>query len=274
MDLIYTDLDTEASQEITMINDCNLVYIRPHVIKHGSPGGSIKVQVLDENDYLIGESSSVTVASISTFDYAHGYVRLPIDVPLKAGSTYKINLVGHSGYTFSDANHVGFCRDFDLRKVRAAYTSNLGADSAYDIELWERKVSDRTVEFFDGFETASSPTAQNSTEFAIGDNTASPTSVTGLVLDSTDYQDGYIEYSLWRGDDTEERKGQGVLRITYHPDAATWSLFNETTFDSDVGVTFTVNSSGQVLYVSDSMGGANYEGYMRYEIMKKFEPKA
>lgn len=159
MDLLFSELKNEAFQEITMLEDCNLVNIRPHILKFGNPAGSLKVQVKDSNGFLIEESNSVEISSISALTFAHGYVKFDIITPLKKDQVYRINVVAFNGYAFTMSDFAGLCKDFDLRKVEATYLPNIGFNSAYDIELWRKKMTDRQVEFFDGFTSSTQPLA-------------------------------------------------------------------------------------------------------------------
>lgn len=158
MDLVYTELKNVASQKIKILRDANILFVRPHVFKKGNPAGSLRINIKDSNGFLIERSSVVTIASISTFNFAHGYLRFDLTTPLKKDFIYILELEGFSGYSFSETNHIGFCKDFDLRKVTADFSPNTGLNSALDLELWERVMGTRVVEFFDGFESNAAPT--------------------------------------------------------------------------------------------------------------------
>ena len=154
MNLVYSELLTGQTipQEIKLLADVNLRYIRPHIYKKNSPAGSLRLDIKDQDNHLIASSDVITIASISAFDFAHGYLRFDVLTPLKKDLIYFIELVG-VGYTFTENAHIGFCKDFDLRKVSANFSPNTGLDSALDLELWGVNVGTRVVEFFDGFES-------------------------------------------------------------------------------------------------------------------------
>jgi len=159
MDLIFGELKNELFQTIKPNVDVNLAHIRPKIIKFGSPTGDLKIQIQDSDGFLIEESSVVDITTISVLNFAHGYLKFNTGVSLKKDLIYRINLVAFGTYVFNDDNFVGFCRDFDLRKVDADFVPSTGFKSAYDIELWERRMSDRVVEFFDGFTSNTQPQA-------------------------------------------------------------------------------------------------------------------
>jgi hypothetical protein len=66
-------------------------------------------------------------------------VRFDISTPLKAGTTYRINIVAFGGYSFSESAYLAVCNDFDLRKYEPDYSPSTGFSSALDIEIWHSK---------------------------------------------------------------------------------------------------------------------------------------
>lgn len=140
MDLAVIELITDLYQSITMTKNVNLTNVRMHLLKHGAPAGSLKVQILDTNGFLIEESNVVTIASITaaTGAYFHGQVRFDISTPLMSGQTYRINLVG-VGYTFSETDYIAVNNDLNFAKVTKDYIPTESFDYALDMELWERK---------------------------------------------------------------------------------------------------------------------------------------
>lgn len=126
-------------QEIKAPRNVLVEAIRPHIYRHNSPTGSLKIQILDDSDVLITESEVIDIDDIGSQDFFHGYVRFLINVGLKEGLTYKIKLVGLSGYTFSESSYIGWCNDFDLSKYLASYNPATPLNRPLDIEIWERK---------------------------------------------------------------------------------------------------------------------------------------
>lgn len=326
MQLNYRELKDSAFQEIRATRSANIVNIRPHVIKHGAPAGSLKVQILDSNGFLIKESNAVAISSISTATYAHGYLKFDLNIPILKDQLYQIKLVAFNGYVFSDNNHIGFCRDFDLRKVTADYSPSVGFSSAFDIELWERKMTDRSVDFFDGFESSQAPTAglvsatnmntfvddaafvtfkgsaadegdfyknstndliryHNGVEFknisfqSIGETQADilnleggPTDVVGFLLDNTKFESSHYAYTLYRRTGSAEKRQEGIIKLQFKPDGATYGIARAADFDNDLGVVLTITGAGQVQYSSDDLAGAAYDGYIRFKTIKTFAP--
>lgn len=133
------ELDTAGlTQEITATDNCILGSIRPHIYKHGAPGGSLKLELRDTNNKLIASSPLVTIASISSAAYFHGYIKFDLYAPLTAGKNYNIKLVG-SGYTYAPGAYIGWCNDYDLRKYDAAYSPSDAQYGALDMEVWKYK---------------------------------------------------------------------------------------------------------------------------------------
>jgi hypothetical protein len=137
MKLLVEELKTTLSQSLT-VGDNNVfaVAVRPHLYKHGSPTGSVRMQIQDENGKLIAQSAAVAISAISSENYFHGYVRFDFTEPLKSGSTYQF-VLSSTGYTYSSSAFVGWCKDFDLRKYPSDYSPSDGMRSSFDLEIWE-----------------------------------------------------------------------------------------------------------------------------------------
>lgn len=149
MKLVIHELRTYVEQEYTIAADEHIdaVSMRPHLIRFDFPVGTARLQVRDSNKKLIAQSNAVAISDMDLDEplgenYFHGYIRFDINAPLKAGETYWIRLVA-TGYTFSESAYLGWCNDFDLRKVPALYTPNDGWSAALDLEIWGRKRSVR-----------------------------------------------------------------------------------------------------------------------------------
>lgn len=138
MKLVVHELQaTELSQSYTPERNVIVHAIRPHLYKHNAPAGTLKLQIYN-GVTLVGESDPVTIASISTANYFHGYVRFDLSCGLKRDTAYTFKLVG-SGYTFSESAYVGWCGGFDLGKYPATYTPESLLKYPLDLEVWERK---------------------------------------------------------------------------------------------------------------------------------------
>lgn len=139
MRLLVDELYDSLYQQVTATKNFDLTAIRPHIYKHNSPSGNLKILLQDENGKLVASSNAVPIASIATLAFAHKYIRFDISHPIKGGLIYRIALEHLGGYAFSESAYIGWCRDFDLRKYEATYTPNTGYSSALDFEAWERR---------------------------------------------------------------------------------------------------------------------------------------
>lgn len=132
----------ELSGTYTAPRNVNLVAVRPHLYRHNFQTGTLKVEVLDNEDNLLAESESIEINDIvgpNEYDFFHGYVRFYVSVGLKKDETYKFKLVGEDGYSFDPAAYVGWCSFLDLNKYQPTYTPSCDLNYPLDIELWERK---------------------------------------------------------------------------------------------------------------------------------------
>lgn len=258
-------------QNMDFLNDADVGYIRPHLLRVGSPAGTVQMIIYDQNDVVVKKSPVYTITNIlpgST--YVHGFWPFEIKHPFKAG-TYKILLATAGGYTFGGTNYLGWCNDWDLRKYEPAYTVNGPAKAPLDMEFWTYDWSDnmRVLDFDDGFESSTEPTI---TDMAIAqsifqpvvNNQVAAANVTGMVFDKDDYHKARVECRVWRKTDSGEKAESFNVWMEYKPTAATWVMEFEGR-NEESGVDFSIDAStGQVKYVSDNMAGANHTGYIKW----------
>lgn len=93
---------------------------------------------------------------------------------------------------------------------------------------------------------------------SILNNTASPTAVTGMLLNGSSYKGAVISYVVDRSTSLSQVVETGTLRAVFKSTTSTWYLDN--TALEDAGVDFTINSSGQILYTSTNISGTSYTG--------------
>jgi len=107
--------------------------------------------------------------------------------------------------------------------------------------------------------------------FTIADNQSALANITGLIVDHTVNQCMTVEYTIIRTDGTNWRREHGYLFLTYDSENG-WNLTRR--IDGGVDALnlnngLYINSSGQVRYQSDSMGGT-YQGKMTWQISSAF----
>lgn len=138
MKLIVNELKSGLLyQELTPTKNTIVSAIRPHLYIQNIPTGSLKIQILDQNNELIAESETIAISSITSSSYYHGYVRFYIDFYMQANVTYRIRLVG-SSYSFSESAYVGWCNSFDLAKYPLNYTPSNSTNYPLDLEIWSK----------------------------------------------------------------------------------------------------------------------------------------
>lgn len=141
MKLIIAELTSSLTQKITVGSDpLDLYAIRPHLYKHQVPTGNLFLEVQDDSGKFIKASETIAISALPNDQaYFHGYVRFQISVPLKAATTYSIALKSSGGYAFLESAYIGWCNDYDLRKVSAGFMPNTGFSAPLDLELWAYK---------------------------------------------------------------------------------------------------------------------------------------
>ncbi|RTL05230.1 hypothetical protein EKK58_08765 [Candidatus Dependentiae bacterium] len=141
MTLLVAECKPSVSQPIRAAEPMFIVALRPHLYIHGSPSGTVKVQILDTNNRVVTESSSVSISTLKTLDYAHKYYRFDLSANLSQDTSYKLAVVCEGGYSFSESAYVGVCLDWDNRKSSVGYSPSTSYEQPLDIEVWERRIN-------------------------------------------------------------------------------------------------------------------------------------
>lgn len=264
----FDPIRTSKTQSILTTRNANLINVRPHILRFGNPVGNMKVQILNSSGFIIKESALVNMNKIgiggtATQDYAHGYITFATPFALQDATVYSI-AVQTTGYTYSDTNHIGWIRaNQDFRKVTKNFTRGL----EFDLELWERKIMTREIDFFDGFESSTAPTQGDKVTIL---NATGPADITGLVFDPLLTNKVRISYTILRRTDSAENREEGIIELQYKPDAAAWTptIQSDSNYD-DADVTFTI-SGNQLQYTSGNLVGANYSGFIIFDEIVKF----
>lgn len=137
------ELQTELKQKIRATANVDTYAVRLHLYRHNLPAGSLFVELRNANNRLIKTSNVITIASIpQTQAYFHGYIRFLISHPLKRDSEYYFALKS-TGYAYSGTDFIGWCNDFDLRRVRSNYAPNAGINAPLGLELWANETITR-----------------------------------------------------------------------------------------------------------------------------------
>lgn len=104
------------------------------------------------------------------------------------------------------------------------------------------------------------------TAAVINNGQSSPINVTGLSFDAGTVRGAIVEYTVYRnttGSGATERVEVGTLYLAYKTVAATWELTQQYG-SGPSGVTFSINSSGQVVYTSDTQTGSSHTGTVHF----------
>jgi len=98
----------------------------------------------------------------------------------------------------------------------------------------------------------------------VANNVLSPTAVSGLIFNGAAYRGVNADYTVYRSTTTTELAETGTLRAVYKTTSGTWEM--DITSVGASGLTFTINSSGQVLFTSTNLTGTSYVGTMNWNI--------
>lgn len=266
---------SNLKQKFTCVGNKDIYAVRLHLYKHQNPTGTLAVYLTDTNGRKIATSPTVDLTTIGSTSYYHGFVRFVLssgDACLRDGESFLLELVPGS-YTFAEANYVGWVTDFGhKRKYSAPYLDGDDFLSPLDVEFWcYKKISKggvvmRTLDFDDGFTTASAPSAISSElSMTIANNQSSAANITDASFDVTLYSGFIIEYDIRRDTSTSHIGGTG--RIEGHVYNGSWVLTDATENEdtsAGSGVTFSISTAGQLKYTSTNMSGTGYTGSMKY----------
>lgn len=137
------DLHTELKQKIRATANVDMYALRLHLYRHLLPAGSLSVELRNSSNVLIKSSALMPISSIPhTQNYFHGYVRFILEYPLREGLEYFIALKS-TGYTYSGSAFIGWCNDFDLKRVDSNYAPNAGISAPLGLELWAYEMTRR-----------------------------------------------------------------------------------------------------------------------------------
>ena len=136
--LIVSECKPSVYQPIKADKNMHVFAIRPHLYIHGSPAGTIKVQVQDANGYVVAESATQVITSLKALAHAHYYIRFDVKASLIKNISYRLAVVCGGGYSFSESAYVGVCLDWDRTKINMAYTPANSYQTPLDFEIWER----------------------------------------------------------------------------------------------------------------------------------------
>ena len=138
MILIVHELLTELSQDIaTDYKVHQVVSVRPHLYRHGSPAGSVALEIRDAEGNTVAASNTRSIDSIGSGTYWHGYAEFQISAQLMKDTSYRLVLTA-SGYTFDESGYLGWCNGFDLGKYEAGYSPSQWFSAPLDFEVWSR----------------------------------------------------------------------------------------------------------------------------------------
>lgn len=88
------------------------------------------------------------------------------------------------------------------------------------------------------------------------------------AFDKTKFKSAKMMVDVYRRDDSQDANELYELSAIYNPNGDAWSLHFVSTGD-DSGMTFSINSAGQIRFISSNFSGANYSGKLRVSHVKK-----
>lgn len=132
---VFELLNSDSMTQKFTVGDSPIVVncFRLHLYKHLAPAGTLYVKLEDANGNLIKLSSAVTISSISSANYFHGFVKFDCPVSLMANTSYYLELTA-SGYSYSGSAFIGWVQAGALANHSDSYSG-----AALNFEIWAEK---------------------------------------------------------------------------------------------------------------------------------------
>lgn len=128
---------------------------------------------------------------------------------------------------------------------------------------WGQDVTGWAVAVSDVLNSIAGPGTINEVNSII-DNNATNQPISGLVLSSSLTQSAVVFYRIQRDtDDISPMIEQGQLSILLNN--GTWEMSREITAGSYSGVIMDIDNTGQLMYTSSNLAGANYSGTIKFK---------
>ena len=105
---------------------------------------------------------------------------------------------------------------------------------------------------------------ENGVSVSLLNGQTQPISISGLNFDKTQCRGAFVYYEASRKTDSATRTAAGTLHATYSDASGVWTLTDD---GSGLGVTFSILSTGQVQYRTDTLAGANYQSVFQYRVL-------
>jgi len=106
--------------------------------------------------------------------------------------------------------------------------------------------------------------------FTVANNQSIAANVTGLLFNKVTYKGARIPFDLMRSTASSNFTESGVIYVSHNSFTDTWQISVDSKID-DAGVTFSINSSGQVQYTSTNIAGGSYSGVLRIAGITRFK---
>lgn len=131
-----------------------------------------------------------------------------------------------------------------------------------DVSGWGAEATAWAVAVTANLGSLSGPADILNTVANIANNVTTPTIVPGLSFDTATVRGARVDYNIYRVTSTAEVVEQGMIFLSYKPNASTWDMF--IIGSQNANTPLSITNTGQVEYTSDNMSGINYSGSITF----------
>lgn len=139
MTIVVHELNTEpVRMKIEVGSKPIMIYaLRPYIYKHGSPSGSVYLQIQDALGNKIKDSESISISSLSVANYFHGFYKFLVTCGLSPNTEYCIEMKT-TGYTYASNAYIGWCNSFAFKNsFEASYgPPSTGLSAPLALQIW------------------------------------------------------------------------------------------------------------------------------------------
>ena len=129
------------SQVLAATRNQSIAYVVPYLMVQGAPGGSVYVQMQDENGGKIVDSGTISIATIAdSNEVFHGWYAFGISASVRSGLSYRFELKTSGGYSYGASDFVAWCNAWELKnRYFPSYALAWGALAPLGLDIWERR---------------------------------------------------------------------------------------------------------------------------------------
>lgn len=128
--VLAVGVDTPHQRILVGSSEIQMAGVMVHVIKYGSPSGTMRLELLDASENRALTQADVAISSIPSGNYWHGMIRFDLAYSLRRNTNYYIAMTSTGGYSYGASDYFG---------VVLADSLSFSGNGGMDIRILEYK---------------------------------------------------------------------------------------------------------------------------------------